>query len=161
MKKRSFSFTSYSEKQTIAFAYKLAQLLQKGDILALCGELGSGKTTFVKGIAKGLKISKDINSPSFVILKVYKGRVPLYHFDLYRLSSLKELEGIGFEEFIAGDAISVIEWADKIEHILPRNYLKIVIETKSPNSRFFECISFGLRNEILINKLKKSNIKLL
>jgi len=155
MTKKRFSFISDSEKQTIAFAHKLSRSLQRGDIVALCGELGSGKTTFVKGIAKGLKITKHINSPTFVILKVYKGRVLLYHFDLYRLSNLRELEGIGFDEFIADDAISIIEWADKIESILPKNYLKVKIKAKSPNRRLFECVSFGLRHDSLINRLRK------
>ncbi|MDD5292241.1 MAG: tRNA (adenosine(37)-N6)-threonylcarbamoyltransferase complex ATPase subunit type 1 TsaE, partial [Candidatus Omnitrophica bacterium] len=125
---KKISFNSYSAKDTIELAKRIAGSLKKGDTIGLFGDLGCGKTTFVKGLAGGLGLKSKVNSPSFVILKIYSsGRnrtiknknVPLCHFDLYRLKSLRELEDIGYEDFIGSDAICVIEWADRADGLLP------------------------------------------
>ncbi len=104
----------------------LARFLTPGDIISLTGDLGSGKTRFVQGLAGGLKINELITSPTFAIIKEYAGdRLPLYHFDVYRLDGPKDLEGIGFEEYFFGDGVTVIEWGDKIASLLPEAVLTI------------------------------------
>ena len=101
-------------------AKKLASRLKKGDILALVGDLGTGKTALTKYIAKGLGIKSEITSPTFTIVREYKeGRLPLYHFDVYRTGSVEEMYDLGYEEYFYGDGICVIEWADMISEIIP------------------------------------------
>jgi len=113
---------SKSVKETLQFGEKLAKRLKKGDFVALIGDLGTGKTFLTKGIAKGLgvKNSRYVNSPTFVIIKEYKGKLPLYHFDLYRLDHPGMLDAENFEEYFYGDGVSVVEWADKIKGLLPK-----------------------------------------
>src|SRR3990167_3061167 len=110
---KAINVLSKSTDQTLELGEKLARHLRKGDILCLGGELGSGKTIFIKGIAQGLKISPaKVHSPTFVLMNAYEGKLPLYHFDLYRLEGVREISTIGYEEFLYGDGVSVIEWAD-------------------------------------------------
>ena len=106
-----------SAKETMLIGEKLARKLKPGDMIALSGDLGSGKTTFTKGIGKGLgvKDSKRINSPTFVLIREYSGKVPLYHLDLYRLDDLEGIENLAIEEYIYGNGVTVIEWAEKIK----------------------------------------------
>lgn len=124
------------EEDTIKFGEVLGRLLRPGDIVALKGELGAGKTVLVKGIAKGLGIKEEPNSPTFVIMNAYRGMVPLYHFDLYRISGKKELEGIGYEDYFFGNGVTVVEWADRVEEIFPESAIEIEIKipTKNTNS---------------------------
>jgi tRNA threonylcarbamoyladenosine biosynthesis protein TsaE len=124
------------EEDTIKLGEVLGRLLGPGDIVALKGGLGTGKTVLVKGIAKGLGIKEEPNSPTFVIMNAYRGRVPLYHFDLYRISGKKELEGIGYEDYFFGDGVTVVEWADRVEEIFPESAIEIEIKipTKNTNS---------------------------
>ena len=126
-----------SAKETMLVGEKLAKKLKPGDMIALSGNLGSGKTTFTKGIGKGLgvKDSKRINSPTFVLIKEYNGRVPLYHLDLYRLDDLKEIENLAIEEYIYGNGITVIEWAEKIKSILPEKHIFVKLKIKGDNKR--------------------------
>jgi len=126
-----------SAKETILAGEKLARKLKPGDMVALSGNLGSGKTTFTKGIGKGLgvKDSKRINSPTFVLIKEYNGRVPLYHLDLYRLDDLKEIKNLAIEEYIYGNGITVIEWAEKIKSILPEKHIFVKLKIKGDNKR--------------------------
>ncbi len=119
---------SNSEELTIKIGEELGKLLKPGTIIALRGELGSGKTLLVKGIAKGLDVKEEPNSPTFVIMNAYEGRIPLYHFDLYRISGKDELEGIGYEDFFFGDGVTVVEWADRVEDVFPENTIKIEIK---------------------------------
>jgi tRNA threonylcarbamoyladenosine biosynthesis protein TsaE len=125
------------EEDTIRVGEILGGLLEPGSIVALTGQLGAGKTVLVKGIARGLKVEEEPNSPTFVIMNAYEGRIPLYHFDLYRISGIDELEGIGYEDYLFGDGVSVIEWADLVKEILPEETIKIEIkipEEKNSNS---------------------------
>jgi len=154
MKNKRLVFISDSDKKTIAFGKMLSRFLKKGDIIALCGQLGSGKTTLVKGLAKGLRIKKQINSPSFVILNLYKGKTILQHFDLYRVDYLKEVESVGFNDFISLQAISVIEWADKIKSLLPFEHLRINITTRFDKKRVLQLYSRGRRYDLLLQKLE-------
>jgi tRNA threonylcarbamoyladenosine biosynthesis protein TsaE len=125
-------------EETIKLGEVIASLLKPGSIIALKGELGAGKTVLVKGIAKGLDTSEEPNSPTFVIMNAYEGRLPLYHFDLYRISGVYELEGIGYEDYFFGDGVSVIEWADRIEEILPEETIRIEIAIPDEKNGEFE-----------------------
>ena len=121
------------ETTTFAETYELGKSIgekaKSGDVIALVGDLGSGKTVFTQGFAMGLGISEIVNSPTFVILHEYgSGRLPLYHFDVYRINDIREMDDIGFSEYIYGDGVSLIEWANLIEEILPAEILRIEIK---------------------------------
>ncbi len=111
----------------MALGAKLGKKLKRGAFVALTGELGTGKTIFTKGVARGLGVKgyKYVNSPSFVIIKEYKGRIPLYHFDIYRLDSGDDLDSVGYEEYFYGEGVTVVEWADKIKDILPDKIIDV------------------------------------
>jgi tRNA threonylcarbamoyladenosine biosynthesis protein TsaE len=121
-------YLSHSEQDTLEFAGELGKNAQPGTIFALFGELGSGKTILAKGIALGLGVAEEITSPTFTLLEIYTGRVPLYHFDLYRIESKDELDRLFFEEYWEDDGVCIIEWADKAEGRLPEGYIAITIE---------------------------------
>jgi len=131
-----------SKDETIKLGERIGKTLKPGSFIALIGELGSGKTTFVKGIAKGLgvKNSRYVNSPSFVIIKEYKGKILLYHFDVYRLDSADDVAFIGADEYFYGSGICVVEWADKIKKLLPKQRIEVKIEILKNNSRKI-CVS--------------------
>ena len=117
---------------TVEETYKIGELIgtlvNPGDIICLIGDLGTGKTHLTKGIAKGLDIEDNVTSPTFTIVNEYTGRLTLYHFDVYRVNDPDEIEAIGFDEYIFSDAVSVIEWANYIEELIPPNNLTITIE---------------------------------
>lgn len=116
--------------------HRLAEKAAPGMIAALSGSLGAGKTTLVKGVAEGLNISKTITSPSFTIIKeYYDGRMPLYHMDLYRIDNFEELYMIGFEELIYGEGLSIIEWSEKAEELIPCSAIEILIDILPDGSR--------------------------
>ena len=120
---------SKSPEDTFQIGMRLGKLAEAGEVYTLTGDLGVGKTVFTKGFAKGLGIEESVNSPTFTILQIYEdGRLPLYHFDVYRIGSVEEMEETGFEEYIMGDGVSLIEWADLIEEILPRKRTRVLIE---------------------------------
>ncbi len=120
---------SKSPEDTFQIGMRLGKLAEAGEVYTLTGDLGVGKTVFTKGFAKGLGIEESVNSPTFTILQIYEGgRLPLYHFDVYRIGSVEEMEETGFEEYIMGDGVSLIEWADLIEEILPRKCTRVLIE---------------------------------
>ena len=115
--------------ETTKIGFNLGKLLNPGDIVCLTGDLGTGKTHITKGIAKGLDINENITSPTFTILNEYeRGRLKLNHFDVYRVSDPDEIYAIGFDDYIFSDAVSIIEWANYIEEILPKDFLHIYIE---------------------------------
>lgn len=153
---KSVRYQSQSVAQTIKFACSLAHCLRKGDILCLYGNLGSGKTTFTKGIARGLKINQDtVNSPTFVLLNEYKGKLPLFHFDLYRIGSVKEIALIGYEEYFFNDGVCVVEWAEKLNNLTPDDYLGIEFTPKGQNKRSITITPHGLRSKKTIERFKK------
>ena len=123
--------------QTVNLGRALGKCLTKGDVVALYGELGSGKTTFVKGVAGGLgaERAEGVRSPTFVLLNLYKGRLPIYHIDLYRVQSLERLQDIGYEEYACGDGVTVIEWAEKAERLLPEGAVRVWLKSLSKRSR--------------------------
>ncbi len=149
------TFISHSEEETLAFSKNLASYLQKGDILILCGDLGSGKTTFTKGILSFWGLESEISSPTFTIVNEYsKNSTNIYHFDVYRLEDSDEFYAIGGEEYF-DKGICVIEWGELIENILPKKYLKISFsrDTNNENIRKLNFIPYGERFNKLIENL--------
>ena len=148
-------YLSTSREETIKLGARLARFLQQGDIVCLFGDLGSGKTTFTKGIAKGLKINEElVSSPSFVLLNHYEGRLPLFHFDLYRIDDTQEVFSIGYEEFLYDDGVAVIEWAERLGILLPQNYLKVQFSFGKENQRLMRFLAYGKRAREIIHQLK-------
>jgi tRNA threonylcarbamoyladenosine biosynthesis protein TsaE len=136
MKKRTV--VTSSAQETIEFAKGFAAELKPGNVLCLEGQLGSGKTTFIKGLAEGLglKCPEQVKSPTFVLMHIYKAKTPLYHFDCYRLNSLEELENIGFQDFVNDpNAISCVEWAEKAKELLPATARHIRFEILDTSRR--------------------------
>ena len=130
---------SYSEDETVSWGKILGGLLKAGDIVGLIGNLGAGKTYFVKGVADGLGIPEDqyVASPTFTLINEYRGSVTLYHFDLYRIQHEKEIEGLGYEEYLFGNGLVIIEWAEKMLRYLPEERLLIEIERVNDKTRNF------------------------
>lgn len=127
-----------SAAETIAFGQRFAANLKPGDVIALTGELGAGKTSFVKGLALGLGIQQDVTSPTFTLIHEYTGRrLPLFHADLYRLDNLQQAIAIGIEDYLNGPGITVIEWAEKIESLLPERTIHVRLEIVSESTRRF------------------------
>lgn len=121
-------FETFSEEETYKLGERLGAQAQSGQIYTLIGDLGVGKTVFTKGFAKGLGITEHVNSPTFTILQIYEGgRLPFYHFDVYRIGDVEEMEEIGYEDCFFGEGVCLIEWADLIEEILPKNYTRITV----------------------------------
>ena len=128
---------SKSVEDTIAIGAKLARQLRPGDVVALTGDLGSGKTVLTKGIAKGLGVKhvRYVNSPTFVIVKEYRGRIPLHHFDLYRLDHPGVVDSENFEEYFYADGVTVVEWADKIMGLLPARRVEVKLSVAGEGKR--------------------------
>ena len=120
---------TYSQEETMDFAKKMAEKLEAGSIVCLDGDLGVGKTVFAKGFALGLGITEPITSPTFTIVQIYEeGKMPLYHFDVYRISDIDEMDEIGYEDYFFGEGVCLIEWASRIEELLPESAVHIKIE---------------------------------
>lgn len=131
---------SESPEETMAIGERLAKSLAKGSVVALIGDLGSGKTVLTKGIAKGLGVrnARYVNSPTFVIIKEYTGKLPLYHFDVYRLTKAGMIDMENFEEYFYGDGVSVVEWADKIIDSLPSKRIEVRMKVAGEGARKIE-----------------------
>ncbi len=121
-------YESNSEKQTFDIGYELAAASKKGAIYCLIGDLGVGKTVFSKGFAEGLGITEPITSPTFTIVQVYDGERPLYHFDMYRIEDPDELEMIGYEDYFYGQGVCLVEWANNVSDVIPKEAIWIDIE---------------------------------
>lgn len=120
---------SYSAEETFALGQQIGEKASPGEVYTLIGDLGVGKTVFTQGVAKGLGIGEAVNSPTFTILQVYEeGRLPFYHFDVYRIGDVEEMDEIGYEDYIYGAGVCLIEWANLIEEILPEHYREITIQ---------------------------------
>ncbi len=144
MKKKEETVRSLSirnEEETRAFGHQLADRLEPGSVVALIGDLGTGKTTLSKYIAEGLGITEVVTSPTFTIVQEYhSGRLPLYHFDVYRIGDISEMEELGYEEYFFGDGVSLVEWADIIQELLPEEVRIIRIEYgREPEERIYHC----------------------
>lgn len=132
----------HSVEETMSLGKKIGERAKSGDIICLMGDLGTGKTHITKGIAEGLGISDHITSPTFNIVNEYDGRLKLYHFDVYRVNDPDEIAAIGFDEYIFGDGVSIIEWANYIEDLIPEESLKITIEKLPDQGENSRKISF-------------------
>lgn len=142
------------EQKTYDLGYKLGTLLRSGDVVCLTGDLGAGKTTLSKAIAKGLGVEDCVTSPTFTIIHEYEGRLPLYHFDVYRISNLEEMEDLGYEEYFYGEGVCLIEWASQIEELIPNKHLWIHIKKIDENTREIELEGRGAHFHRIIEELK-------
>jgi tRNA threonylcarbamoyladenosine biosynthesis protein TsaE len=126
-------------EETLKFGEQLAAALHRGDVLALSGDLGAGKTALIKGIARGLGITQDVTSPTFTLVHEYtSGRLPLFHIDLYRLDTVDQALAIGIEDYLNGPGVTAIEWAEKIEPLLPPGTTRIRMESVGENTHRIE-----------------------
>lgn len=134
------TFRTHSPEETQEIGVRLGQQLNSGDIVALIGDLGAGKTCLTQGIARGVGIYKDqiVNSPSYILINEYEGKMPVYHIDLYRLQHLEEIIDLGLEEYLEGDGICVIEWADRMGRLLPQNCIHVRITGADEFTRTIE-----------------------
>lgn len=120
-------FETHCEDETKQAAYEFAKMLKPSDVICMYGDLGVGKSVFVRGIAEFLDIKEPITSPTFTIINEYCGKMPLYHFDVYRISESDEMYEIGYDDYVNGSGVTVIEWAELIEDILPDSYYRVTI----------------------------------
>jgi tRNA threonylcarbamoyladenosine biosynthesis protein TsaE len=152
-----FSVKTSSPEQTWKIGEMLGRKLAAGDTVCLYGDLGAGKTSFSYGIALGLEVRDQyITSPTFTFVNEYRGRVPFYHIDLYRLKGADELEGIGFEEYIDSDGVTVIEWAERAEDVLPEECLSVYLTSVTETTREIGFLGEGERYSAIVEELKKS-----
>ena len=151
-------FISHSPQATQTLGSKLGELVKPGDVILLLGALGAGKTCFVQGLARGLGIEENISSPSFVLLREYKGRLPLYHIDLYRLEQLPEIADLGLDDYFYGDGVSVIEWANRAKELLPTEHLLLEFIIVSARQRRLMLTSEGKHYQDLLTQLSEMSI---
>ena len=140
------SVDSFSEKDTYDLGYQMGKQANPGEVITLIGDLGVGKTVFTQGFAAGLGIKEPVCSPTFTIVQVYdEGRLPFYHFDVYRIGDESEMDEIGYEEYVYGEGVSLIEWANLIEDILPERYIKV--EISKDNTKGFDYRNIRITGE--------------
>ncbi|WP_437229682.1 tRNA (adenosine(37)-N6)-threonylcarbamoyltransferase complex ATPase subunit type 1 TsaE [Planctomicrobium sp. SH661] len=150
---------SHSLEETFLFGRQLAAVLQAGDVVSLIGNLGAGKTHLVQAIAEGLNVDREeVHSPTFVLIQEYDGRIPVCHVDAYRLRDIDEFLELGADELLGGEGICLIEWADRVEEVLPRDRLTIRIETTGITSRRIELVSSGPRSSGIVTQLSKKPV---
>lgn len=148
------SLTINSEEETCKLAKIISDNCFRGFLLTLNGELGAGKTRLSKAIGENLGITQTINSPTFNILKCYfSGRLPLYHIDAYRLEGIKQ--DLGFEEYIEGDGVCLVEWSSFIDYLLPKEYLDVAIYIKEDDKREFVIESYGAKYDSVIKEIER------
>ncbi|MBU1125788.1 MAG: tRNA (adenosine(37)-N6)-threonylcarbamoyltransferase complex ATPase subunit type 1 TsaE [Candidatus Omnitrophica bacterium] len=152
---------SHSVKDTLRIGRRIARHLKGGEIICLHGELGAGKTVLVKGIAEGLGIKADaVMSPTFILIRVHtSGKFPLYHADLYRLRHIQEVMDLGYEEYLYGKGITVIEWADRLGNLLPTQYFKIELMHRGNSQRALCFSACGHAYERILSDLKGKLMK--
>ncbi|MFT3878643.1 MAG: tRNA (adenosine(37)-N6)-threonylcarbamoyltransferase complex ATPase subunit type 1 TsaE [Gemmatales bacterium] len=145
-----------SLEETAHIGQSLGALLFPGAVVALIGPLGAGKTWFTRNVAigMGLMTPEQVTSPTFVLIQEYAARLPIYHFDVYRLKQVSEFEDLGALEYLAGDGVCLLEWADRVTPLLPAEYLRVEFELTGPKSRLISLTPFGERYHELMNKLR-------
>lgn len=146
---------SQNENELMHIAENLAHHLQKGDVLILSGDLGAGKTTFTKGLAKGLGITQMIKSPTYTIVREYEGRFPLYHLDVYRIG--EDPDSIDLDEFLFGDGVVVIEWGELLGESLPEDYLHLTL-TRKEDGRLLAFDATGERAKALLKEFQDASV---
>jgi len=156
-----YSYKSFTPQNTFQLASKLGTKLKGGEVIALEGELGAGKTQFVKGLADGLEAKELVTSPTFTLLHLYEGRITLAHFDVYRLPSFEAFEELGYEEYFEGAGVTAIEWSDLIKPYLPSEYILVKIqhiyEQDKGEGRLITFYPQGKLMEALIKELEKDD----
>ncbi len=152
-------FTSRSPGETQKLGRRLGELAEAGDIILLIGQLGAGKTCLTQGVARGLGVRQNALSPSFVLVREMKGRLPLYHADLYRLDRVQEISELGLDEYLFGKGVTVIEWANKGLEEMPEERLLIEIDYIDNDERRIKLTAFGERYRELLEKLKEFRLE--
>ncbi len=142
-------FTSQNEKETKRVGQLMGKSVKPGQIILLYGDLGAGKTVFVKGLARGLEIEQKITSPTYVLINEYQGRLPLFHMDFYRLDDSSQLEDIGFADYLYRSGVTAVEWPTIAEEYIGQSFLKICFENKGSNSRKIVFRASGEQSEEL------------
>lgn len=144
-------------EDTKEFGYRLGSILEGGNIVCLTGDLGAGKTTLTKSIAKSLGVKDYVTSPTFTLINEYKGRVPIYHFDVYRLEGVEDVMDLGFEEYFYSNGVTIIEWGDKIEKFLPEDILTIEMKRgKTDDERIVSIYGNGKKSKGIVKELIKN-----
>lgn len=152
----SFTVVTNSDRETRRWGIRLARLLSGGEVIGLVGQLGVGKTCFVRGVAAGLEVSKKawIRSPSFTLINEYEGRLPIYHIDLYRIGSREEAEGLNLREYLYGDGVSLVEWFEHLPREEVDEYLELRMAHAGGNRRRLNFIAYGGRYERILEGLR-------
>jgi tRNA threonylcarbamoyladenosine biosynthesis protein TsaE len=132
------TITTHNAEQTIDIGRRFGELLEAGSIVALEGDLGAGKTTITKGIGLGLAVATEVHSPTFTLVHIYPGRLPLYHIDLYRLASEDDVETLGVEDYLFGDGVTVIEWAERMGSLMPKDRIGVTLRMLGDEDREIE-----------------------
>lgn len=154
---KAMEITSDSVQKTQKIGKLIARNLKKGDIVCLFGDLGSGKTVLTKGIGSALGVDKHlVTSPTFVLIRKYEAKIPIYHFDLYRLNRAEDILDLGYEEYLFDEGISVIEWADKLGSLLPREFLKIELRFIGEKKRHLKISASGPRYNKLLEDIHEN-----
>ncbi|MBF0331348.1 MAG: tRNA (adenosine(37)-N6)-threonylcarbamoyltransferase complex ATPase subunit type 1 TsaE [Candidatus Omnitrophica bacterium] len=152
---KALEHCTHAYEETLALGARFARILKRGDVVCLFGDLGSGKTAFVKGMAKGLKISPhQVHSPTFTLMNIYKGKVPLYHFDLYRIKAF-DLFGMGYEEFFYGQGIAAVEWSERLETLMPGDCWQVTLAHAGDDARK---IKFSAKGDAVKERLAKAEL---
>lgn len=151
----NLTITTKSPEETKILGEEVGKLAKPGDLLAFYGELGVGKTCFVQGISRGLEVKDYVTSPSFTIINEYQGKIPIFHFDLFRLNNAEEILELSYQECFYGEGLTVIEWAEKIEPFLPKEHLKIDIKFKDCYQRIISFVPQGDRFNNFLGELSR------
>jgi phosphoribosylanthranilate isomerase len=155
--KKSFSTVSQSPEFTRSIGEDIGRRIHTGSVVALCGDLGTGKTAFAQGVAAGLEVETSVRSPTFIIINEHEGKYPFYHIDTYRLLSSNDMRDLGYEEYFYGEGVTVIEWAQKIEDLLPEEHLRVELEVLGDCDRKIVLIPFGEKYVKLVEGLGTTN----
>ena len=151
---KTWTFLSRSLEDTTRLGKTIGELVSPGGVISLVGPLGAGKTNLTRAIASGLGIDEaDVSSPTFMLIQEYEGRLPLYHFDTYRLKDLGEFEDLGADEYFYGEGVCLVEWGDRVKELLPPDHLRIEIEVTGETERRFMLVANGERSENLVAQL--------
>ena len=147
-------YQANSERETDAFGARLASVIEPGLVIGLIGPLGAGKTRLVRATATALGADPTtVNSPTFVLIQEYDSRIPVYHFDTYRLRDVSAFADLGVDEYFSGDGVCFIEWADRVESVLPRDRLQIEVSVIAPTARRFRVTATGAASQCLLRRL--------
>jgi tRNA threonylcarbamoyladenosine biosynthesis protein TsaE len=150
------TYQTSTVEETQALAEQVGALVLPGDVFCLSGDLGAGKTTFTQGLARGLGITEPVSSPTFTIIKEYdEGRLPLYHMDIYRLGEQAAQENLGYDEYFFGEGVSVVEWAEWLEDLLPEDRIMLTISITSEQGRLLQFVATGPRSQVRLKELNE------